>query len=88
MGLTFSRGNAASGGRRGRPVRAGSENKETNEARFMNKARNQKSRPLGDPLDSLASRFEYDRADEKRKIQEEIEDFLTEREQRKPPTQK
>jgi hypothetical protein len=54
----------------------------------MNKARNQKSRPQGEPGGALAGRFEYDRADEKRKIQEEIEDFLTEREPRKPPAQK
>ena len=54
----------------------------------MNKARNQKGRTQGEPGDSLAGRFEYDRADEKRKLQEEIEDFLTEREQKRPSTQK
>lgn len=32
-------------------------------------------------------RFEYDRADEKRKINEEIDDFLTERIEKKTPAQ-
>jgi hypothetical protein len=45
----------------------------------MNKDRGRKGRPSGPVADILAGRFEYDRADEKRKIQEEIEDFLEER---------
>jgi len=50
----------------------------------MDKARNRKPRPRGESSDFAAGRFEYDRADEKRKIQEEIEDFLQERQEKQP----
>jgi len=48
----------------------------------MNKDRGRKGRPIGGVSDILAGKFEYDRADEKRKIQEEIEDFLEDRQQK------
>lgn len=49
----------------------------------MDKTRNHRPQLRGVP-DSAGGRFEYDRADEKRKIHEEIEDFLEERDQRRP----
>jgi hypothetical protein len=56
----------------------------------MEKGRQYKGRTQGAGSGiSPIGRFEYDRADEKRKIHEEIEDFLTERLERKsPPPQK
>jgi len=53
----------------------------------MNKARQQKDRPQVDAGNLSLGHIEYDRADEKRKIQEEIEDFLTERQEKKSPPQ-
>jgi len=53
----------------------------------MNKGRNLKQRPQGDIGGGMGARIEYDRADEKRKVQEEIEDFLTERQEKRPPQQ-
>jgi len=50
----------------------------------MNKGKYPRGRTGGEPSDILAGRFEYDRADEKRKIHDEIEDFLTERQEKKP----
>ena len=54
----------------------------------MQKGRQYKGRTLGGEAGSSPiGRFEYDRADEKRKIHEEIEDFLAEPQERKPPPQ-
>ena len=44
----------------------------------MNKDRGRRPRPQAE-TSGIPPRIEYDRADEKRKIQEEIEDFLEER---------
>lgn len=45
----------------------------------MDKARNRKPHAPSHAGDMSIARFEYDRANEKRKVQEEIEDFLKER---------
>jgi|GEM_PF-4443114 len=52
----------------------------------MDKLRHQKNRQRTVVGDALAGKFEYDRADEKRKIQEEIEDFLVERQEKQSPS--
>ncbi len=50
----------------------------------MDKGRHIKHRQHAQNSEALGVRFEYDRADEKRKIQEEIEEFLEERTRKEP----
>lgn len=47
----------------------------------MTRRRVEKGRRHKETTHALAAHIDYDRADEKRKIQEEIEDFLEEREE-------
>ena len=51
----------------------------------MDRMRNHKTRPQGQAGDISGGKFEYDRADEKRKIHEEIEAFLLERQKKDAP---